>query len=848
MKIFYYLITLFFIASCDANIVVPEKGVSRELATMRSYNFKDVNYNLHFNLPKEIDKQVSGEVEITFKALKKRPIIIDFFAPVDNIKKVVVNGKKCEYIAKNQHITISQEDCIKGMNSVKIEFISPDMSLNRRKEFMYTLLVPDRARTLFPLFDQPDIKATYTLSLTIPNGWSAIANSGEKSVSEVNGDYKEIIFNKSEPISSYLFSFVAGEFEYVSKSRNGREHRIYHREKDKNNLAQMDDIFKELFLSLDYLEEYTAVEYPFSKYDMVLVPGFQYGGMEHIGATIYNAATMFLSPTPTINERISRAKLVAHETAHMWFGDYVTMEWFDDVWTKEVFANYFAAKIMANYFKNTDEKQGMLNYFSHAYSEDRTVGGTSIKQELDNLQYAGLVYNSIIYNKSPLVLNMIAEKLGDIPFRDAIREVLKKYNFGSASWEDWVEIFDKHSPEDITSWSRSWMYESGMPHIDITNKGKKITITQTDIKERGITWEQKIAFRVIDESGNSKEYKTNLKGDSASIIVDFIPKYIIPNSDGNGYGYFRMSKPSVEYIMGKFSAIDSDIEKRMALINLYDNVLQNDEITAKDFINQMLPSLSKENNQLIYSTMLQYISSIYKTYLKPLHGNDTYESMGLKIEKTLWDIFNNSKNTGIKAVTFKQIYALMISDFSAQRMYDYWSGDKKVNGITIGTRDFFDMSLRLALHYPNRADYIVAEQLKKIENKDAKEEYIFVSKAVSPDVMLRDNFFMSLTKRENREIENWVQKALAYLTIEREGGNSRNNYITPALELLPEIQKTGDIFFPQQWSNALLKGNNSREAFDKVGAFIKANPDIHPMLKSKLLIAADHLYRIYDNN
>ncbi len=852
-KLFYTLILLITFSCVETSKEVTitnnfiEEGVSLELAKMRKENIKDVRYKLHFNLPQEIDSLVTGSVDISFLSSKKIPVIIDFFAPKENILSVTFNGEEVDYDIMNQHIIIPNSYCKIGENIAKVDFISPNRSLNRREEFMYTLLVPDRARTLFPLFEQPDIKAKYTLSLTLPKSWSGIANSGEVSKKSGTNGYKTISFKESEPISSYLFSFVAGEFDYTSDTRNGREHRIYHRERDEANLAQLDDIMKELFHSLDWLEEYTDIEYPFSKYDMVLIPGFQYGGMEHIGATIYKASTMFLSPTPTIDQRISRAKLVAHETAHMWFGDYVTMEWFDDVWTKEVFANYFAAKIISPLFKELDEKQGMLSYFANAYSEDRTVGGTSIKQDLDNLKYAGLVYNSIIYNKSPLVLGMIAEKLGEKSFRRAVRETLKTYAFDNASWEEWVEIFDKHSKENITEWSHNWMYKSGMPHVTITNQGNKVIVEQQDPKGRGLTWGQDIAFRAISSSGEEREYKVSLEKDTLSLTIDFVPQYIIPNSDGNGYGYFRMSKESGDYLMKNLAGIKSSVERRMALINLYDNVLHNN-IGADDFIRQLLINLPKESDQLLYSTMLQYISGIYKTYLKPRCGEKTYEKVGKEIEDSLWSIFEESGSAGIKATTFKTLYNLMPTNETADRMYDYWSGKKEVKGITLGTRDLMDMSLKLSIYYPKRAKDITAEQLAKIENRDMKSEYLFVSQAVQRGKKEREEFFNSLKDEKNREVESWTQKALSLLIQERKGDNSRDSYIKPALELLPEIQRTGDIFFPAQWCSSLLIGNNSYEAYREVDSFLKANPNLHPMLKSKLLIAADHLYRLHDGD
>ena len=178
--------------------------------------------------------------------------------------------------------------------------------------------------------------------------------------------------------------------------------------------------------SLNWLEEYTNVPYPFAKYDFIILPGFQYGGMEHTGATLYNDTQMFLSENPTPDEELRRTQLIAHETAHMWFGDLVTMNWFDDVWTKEVFANYFAALITEPLFPQVNHQLNwMKTYTAASLSEDRTPGTTAIRQPLDNLQNAGLIYGQIIYNKAPVMMVKLVESMGKEAFREGIQEYLK---------------------------------------------------------------------------------------------------------------------------------------------------------------------------------------------------------------------------------------------------------------------------------------------------------------------------------------------------------------------------------------------------------------------------------------
>ena len=148
--------------------------------------------------------------------------------------------------------------------------------------------------------------------------------------------------------------------------------------------------------------------------------------MEHAGKILYNASGLLLDESATQNQLLGRASVIAHETAHMWFGDLVTMRWFNDVWMKEVFANFMAAKIVNPSFPTVNhELRFLLSNYPAAYEVDRTAGANPIRQPLDNLHEAGSLYGAIIYQKAPVVMRHLEALLGDETFRDGLREYLK---------------------------------------------------------------------------------------------------------------------------------------------------------------------------------------------------------------------------------------------------------------------------------------------------------------------------------------------------------------------------------------------------------------------------------------
>jgi hypothetical protein len=183
-------------------------------------------------------------------------------------------------------------------------------------------------------------------------------------------------FQETPPLPTYLVAFVAGKFSVETAQRDGRVLRIFHRETDAAKVARNRDALFDLHAkSLDWLEDYTDIRYPWGKFDVVLIPSFQFGGMEHAGAILYNAASLMLDESATQNQLLERASVIAHETSHMWFGDLVTMRWFNDVWMKEVFANFMAAKIVNPSFPQVNhELRFLLAHYPSAYQVDRTAG------------------------------------------------------------------------------------------------------------------------------------------------------------------------------------------------------------------------------------------------------------------------------------------------------------------------------------------------------------------------------------------------------------------------------------------------------------------------------------------
>jgi aminopeptidase N len=273
-------------AACQGGERDPDPGVALALAEARAATLSDIRYDLHFQIPADPGVPVTGIATIAFvRGPTRAPLVLDFRVPPEQVGELRLNGRAVTYTTPNGHIVIPAREIGAGTQTVTVAFTSGNDALNRQDDLMYALFVPDRASTAFPAFEQPDLKARYALTLTIPASWNAVSNGTLTSRDSSATETHEVRFAATEPISTYLFTFAAGRFEELTAERNGRSLTMYHRETDSLKLARNSAAIFDLHATaLSWLESYTGIPYPFQKFAFLAIPAFQFGDMEHPGA------------------------------------------------------------------------------------------------------------------------------------------------------------------------------------------------------------------------------------------------------------------------------------------------------------------------------------------------------------------------------------------------------------------------------------------------------------------------------------------------------------------------------------------------------------------------------------
>ena len=782
-----------------------EKGVSKELAEQRKALISNVSYDLTFNIPEEQKADVTGKAVISFNLKDKGDVVLDFQGKING--NVLIGKKKRVVSKKNEHIIVPMKFLKPGPVTLTLEFTALNDALNRNEDYMYSLFVPDHARSAFPCFDQPDLRAKFTTKLNVPEGWKTMVSDG------------------SNPIPTYLYSFLAGNFEEKTSTREGFPMRALFREKDPAKVLQIEKVFDEAAQSLKWLESYTSIKCPFKEYGIVILPGYQFGGMEHPGAIQLSDRRIFLGSNPTKEEELSRTELIAHETAHLWFGDMVSLKWFEDVWTKEVFANFMASKITRRQYKGVDHTLNFIKtYQARAIAIDRTDGTHPIAMKLENLNHATLLYDNIIYDKAPVMMRMLEETMGEVNMQNGLRAYLRDHYFKNASWDDLITTLDKEAPTaGVRQFSEVWVKQKGMPIIHTSYKDGQLIISQTDPYGRGLFWRQKFDIFVIYDLGGTRTIHVDMQQPTMTFKLKGKPNYIIPNYNGNGYGRFTLDDEYTRLLPLRLITTRNDLNRYLLLLTIHDNYLMGNVNPA--YFGELYRMLMKEKNQLVMSTAIDHMFKI---------AFDMSPDQRKTLELCMMDLLGENKQKDFRTTLIRKLSTNMTSPEVISQIETIWQNH---NETIFDEHDYMNMAYRLAIVKPDRWEEILSAERSKLQSDDLLKEFDYVSRACNPDENKRDDLFNSLLKPQNRKQEPWALHALDLLCSDVfEPDNI--DYIPASLKSLEDIQKTSDIFMPGNWAKTLFAHHKTVLAKQAVEKFLASNTKYPDNLRNKILEAA----------
>jgi len=428
------------------------------------------------------------------------------------------------------------------------------------------------------------------------------------------------------------------------------------------------------------------------------------------------------------------------------------------------------------------------------------------------------------------------EKLtGEKAFRSGMMEYLKNYSYSNADWNDLIAILDTRTEMDLREWSNIWIEQPGMPRYTIDRIETGISINQEDPLDLDRLWMQQVQVSTDQENRelffNSPEHTIEIQS----------ADYVLLNGTGKEYGSFILDDLSIDYLLVQADSLEDNFLRGRVWLDLYESFLAG-RIPTQEYYPALLKAISVESNPQLLNQLLGQLRRIFWKFLNEKERVAFIEQTeGILLQKIL-----DTVDQGKKVSLYRAYTNVFLTESAIEYLNSVWQKHEGFMGIPLASRDYISLALALALRTNNVEDYskYIDGQLNRLSNTDMIERLEFIKPALHPDSTVRDDFFESLKEASNREHEPWVLTALGYLHHPLRQQSSIK-YLQPSLEMIGEIQITGDIFFPGRWLDTSLGGHQSEQALKIIDDFVDSPRyrGLNPKLQLKILVAADMLNR-----
>ncbi len=821
-------------------------GVSRELATERAANLGGMRYHMELSLLSR--DTARGSIAITFTAKRASDVIVDFRGP--RLADVRVNGVAAQTTFNGAHLRIPARAIHAGHNEVTASFsalIAPaGASIIRfhddrdNADYLYTLFVPSDANALFPCFDQPDLKARLSLSLTVPAGWNALANGITERVDSTGGS-RTYRFRETDPLPTYLFAFAAGPWhEFTGGPRDAHLWVRASRAKE----VEVDSLQAQVASAITSLQKYFAVPYPFQQFQYMLSPAFPFGGMEHPGVTMFNEESFIYREPPTLNQRLGRRATIYHEVAHHWFGDDVTMRWFDDLWLKEGFATYMAAKIQDVEGLPNPWMSFYLRNKPAAYDVDQTSGTTPVWQQLGNLDQAKSNYGAIVYNKAPGILKQLNYLVGDSAFQAGLHDFLIAHAYGNATWQDLLASIGKAAHRPLTEWGRQYILRPGMPvteQVLDTENGtiKRLALVQhaaQPLSGRGV-WPMRTEVVLWSAGAEPASIPVEVTAETTVVAAAKGKRadFVFANANDQAYGLVMLDAHSSRWLLGHLGEVRDPFLRAMLWGALWD-LLRDARIAPAEFVASATRELPNESDEQIAAGVLGRLSRATSAYLSDAQR----ASSTAAVESMLLGVASDGKRSyGIRK-SFLDTYISVATSAPALARLRAWLDSASIAGTPLRQPTRWSIVTHLVERGASDGDALITAESHRDTTVNGRRS-AFVAGAARPGAAIKADYFRRFF-HDSTLNEDWVTASLRAFNAPDQAATTLP-YLVPALDSLAWIQKNRRIFFLGSWLGGFIGGQQSPEALHNIDDFLAKHAALPPDLRQKILQTRDDLER-----
>jgi aminopeptidase N len=821
-------------------------GISRELAAERAANIAGVQYRMELSLVAR--DTARGSITIAFTAKRAADVILDFRGP--RLADVRVNGTSAQTAFNGAHLRIPARAIRAGRNEVTASFaalIAPaGASIIRfhddrdNADYLYTLFVPSDANALFPCFDQPDLKARLTLSLTVPAGWRALANGLTEHVDSTAAAHT-YHFHETDPLPTYLFAFAAGPWhEFTGGPRDTHLWVRASRARE----VEVDSLQAQVASAIGSLQKYFGVPYPFQQFQYMLSPAFPFGGMEHPGVTMFNEESFIYREPPTLTQRLGRRATIYHEVAHQWFGDDVTMRWFDDLWLKEGFATYMAAKMQDIEGLPNPWMSFYLRNKPAAYDVDQTNGTTPVWQQLANLDQAKSNYGAIVYNKAPGILKQLNYLVGDSAFRAGLHAFLITHAYGNATWQDLLASIGKAAHRPLADWGKQYILRPGMPVteqvLDVDNGViTRLALVQhpaQPLSGRGV-WPMRTEVVLWSAGAAPTSIPVDVTAETTIVAAAKGRRadFVFANANDQSYGLVMLDAHSSRWLLGHIGEVRDPFLRAMLWGAQWD-LVRDARLAPAEFIASATRELPNEPDEQIAAGVLGRLSRATSAYLSDAQRT----SIAAGVEDMLVGVASDEKRSyGIRK-NFLDTYIALATSPNAMARLRAWLDSTSIAGTPLRQPTRWSIVTHLVERGAADGDALITAEARRDTTVNGRRS-AFVAGAARPSASVKSDYFRRFF-HDSTLNEDWVTASLRAFNAPDQAASTLP-YLVPALDSLVWIQKNRRIFFLGSWLGGFIGGQRSTDALRRIDDFLAQHAALPADLKQKILQARDDLER-----
>jgi aminopeptidase N len=610
-------------------------NLTRDEAAARSALVKVDSYEVDLDLTLGSEERFDSVSVVRFECVAPgSSTFINLTAPA--VREIILNGTpvsldafdgdriRLDALAASNVLRVAAECAYSRSGEGLHRFTDPADG----RVYMYSDLETFDAHRVYACFDQPDLKASYELTVTAPADWLVVSNMAPESTRQ-EGEALRWHFPPTPVVPTYITAVAAGPYHVVRDEHDGIPLGVFCRQ----SLAEYldaDEILEVTRQGFDFFHSSFGIKYPFGKYDQLFVPEFKEGAMENAGAVTFLEAYIFRSRV-TDFAREARGETILHEMAHMWFGDLVTMRWWDDLWLNESFATWAGTLAQAEATRWTSAWTTFAQlYKAWAYRQDQLPSTHPIAADIPDIHAVEVNFDGITYAKGAAVLKQLVAYVGRENFLDGVRKYFGAHAWGNATLADLLSALEETSNRDLSSWSAEWLQTAGVNtlrpsySVDADGRFTEFAVEQEAAATHPVLRSHRIAIGLYDhtEAGLSRRLRveTDVAG-PRTVIPEIIgqprPDLVLVNDDDLTYAKIRLDEHSLHTLLvNSIGAFTESLPAALCWSAAWD-MCRDAEMAARDYVRLVMSGIASVADISVVQTLLRQAGQAARRFADP---------------------------------------------------------------------------------------------------------------------------------------------------------------------------------------------------------------------------------------